>query len=374
MIAVSAPQSRPRLVDAGLLAPSPRPVVPCRAEPPLVERQRIVGALFGDDARDDDVSFRACLVREVERLFDEAVMPEVVAVWPDVKASPFLAKWRSGYVLYCCIALSSIAFARRRPWIVRAISALLRGLGASEATYVRGAGLTLPFLFRALEPALCRRVALAAAWILVLDEALDDGMPGLDHEARSKTMRRAMRGDIDVDASPELASAAALARALRRSCTSDADGRAFDAVLVAVEGWLDGELHSVAGGVSGVSDPTGISFRMAGVTASMDILLWAVDRCGGDLERGFFYLVAELGQVVDDYLDIDKDRAQGRITPATTGYWGVPQMRQTFDAAGETLEALMDQTGEPDGPFRRLVVRTFRGEVQRMAKILVENP
>ncbi len=370
MIAVSTPKIRPQLVDASLLGPPQPAVLVHRGEPSLPERQAIVLELFGDDARDDDVSFRACLVQEVERLFDHAVVPEVLGVWPALRSSPFLAKWRSGYILYCCIALSSIAFARRRPVIVKALSALLRAVGAGEGAYVRGASLTLPFLFRTLEPALCRRVAIAAAWILILDEALDDGMPGLDNDARSRIMRRAMRGDVDDDASVELKSAAALARALRQSCRGADDDAAFDVVLGAVEGWLDGELDSV----SGVDDPTGVSFRMAGVTASMDILLWAVGRYGGDLEREFMYLVAELGQVVDDYLDIDKDRAQGRVTPATTGHWGVAEMRRTFAAAGDTLDALMDQTGEPPGAFRRLVVRTFRGEVQRMARILVDNP
>ena len=370
MIAVSAPKVRPQLVDAAILGSSAPAVVVRRPEPPLAERQRVVLGLFGDDARDDDISFRACLVREVARLFDDAVVKEVIGVWPELRQSPFLAKWRNGYILYCCIALSSIAFARRRPLIVRAVSAALRGVGAGEGAYVRGASLTLPFLFRTLEPALCRRAAIAAAWILILDEALDDGMPGIDNDDRARMMRRAMRGYVDDDASVELRAAGALSRRLRESCIDDDDHHTFDVVLGAVEGWLDGELRSV----SGATDPTGVSFRMAGVTASMDILLWAVGRYGGDLERDFMYLVAELGQIVDDYLDIDKDRAQGRETPATTGHWGVAEMRRTFDSAGQTLEALLDQTGEPEGPFRRLVVRTFRGEVQRMARILVENP
>jgi len=57
-----------------------------------------------------------------------------------------------------------------------------------------------------------------------------------------------------------------------------------------------------------------------------------------------------------------------------TGVWGFQDAQRAYREAEALLEVLAAQVGEPEGPFRALLRRTFRGEVQRMARILVENP
>jgi hypothetical protein len=360
MIAATALRTRPSLA-----------MVDAPFEPSLAERQGAVLDLFGDDACDPLLpSFRAVLVHETSRLFERLVLPAVRPVWAGIDASRFLPKWRGGYELYCGLGLSTIVCSARRPALVGAASRLLRGVGADEAAVVGAARLAIPVVFRLLERERCERVALGAAWILVLDEALDDGMPDLSLADKASTMRRVVRGEVDATASVELQAAAALGRALRQRCRDDVDHRAFDTLLLAADAWIDGELHCVAG----TTDPTGCSFRMAGVTGSMDVLLWGVDAYAGDVERDFLYRIAELGQMADDWLDIEKDRAQGRQTPAVTGVWGLDDMARVFARAEALLVSLAEQAGEPDSPFRRLLVRTFRGEVQRMARTLVDNP
>jgi len=358
------------------LAVSPRPLSPPppmrRPVPSLVERQQAVLRLFGDDALAPGLpSFRAVLVHEVERLFHALVLPTVRACWPDVDQSPFLAKWKAGYILYCGLGLSTIVCSRRRPGLVDVASRGLRAVDASESTIVGAARMAIPVVFRVLERRLCERAALGAAWILVLDEALDDDHGGGGVGERASALRRALRGECSDDASVALRTSAAMARALRARCDDADDHAALDGVIGHVEAWIDGEVASVAG----VPDPTGTSFRMAGVAGSMEILLWAVRRYAGDVERDFLYRIAELGQMADDWLDIDKDQTQGRVTPATTGVWTIDDMARVFARAGALLDDLAAQAGEPRGaPFHRLLVRTFRGEVQRMARTLVENP
>lgn len=357
------------------LAAPPRPTSTTStlpAVPALADRQRVVLALFGDDALAPGLpSFRAVLVHEVERLFEALVLPLVRGCWPDVDQSPFLPKWKAGYILYCGLGLSTIVCSRRRPALVDVASRGLRAVGASEATIVGAARVAIPVLFRVLERRLCERAALGAAWILVLDEALDDDHGGGDVGDRAAALRRALRGACDDDASVALRTSAAMARALRARCLDADDHAALDDVIGAVEAWIEGEVASVAG----APDPTGTSCRMAGVAGSMEILLWGVRRYAGDVEREFLYRIAELGQIADDWLDIDKDRAQGRTTPATTGVWTIDDMARVFARAGALLDALAQQAGEPlGGPFHALLVRTFRGEVQRMARTLVENP
>jgi hypothetical protein len=352
--------------------PSTPPSSTPLAVPDLAQRQRAVLALFGNDALTPGLpSFRAVLVHEVERLFQALVLPLARGCWPDVDQSPFLPKWKAGYVLYCGLGLSTIVCSRRRPALVDVASRCLRAVGASEATIVGAARIAIPLLFRVLERRLCERVALGAAWILLLDEALDDDRGGGDVRDRAAALRRAVRGACDDDASVALRTSAAMARALRARCLDADDHAELDDLLDASEAWIDGEVKSVAG----APDPTGTSFRMAGVAGSMEVLLWAIRHYAGDVEREFLYRIAELGQIVDDWLDIDKDIAQGRTTPATTGVWTIDDMARVFARAGALLDCLAQQAGEPlGGPFHALLVRTFRGEVQRMARTLVEHP
>ena len=352
-------------------------LVPC-----LAQRQEKVLALCGDDACDPGLpSFRAVLVHEVARLFDRIILPVVRPVWPGVENHPFMAKWRAGFELYCGLGLSTIVVSERRPVLVEGVSRAMRLLGVSEGGVVVAARPALPLIFRLFERRRCERVALAAAWILVLDEALDDGLPHHDDDARAQILIDIIHGrDVEgaiatVDGAeqgfgPEVRSAIAIAKALRASATTDDERASLAKVMHEVEGWVHGEMASV----QGLPDPTGASHRMIGVTASMDLLLWGVDRYAGPLETEFLYRIAELGQMADDYLDIEKDRAQGRETPATRGFWTIADMERTYARAEALLHELADRAGERHGTFRHLLVRTFRGEVQRMGRTLVENP
>ncbi len=359
MSATATPRTPPASLRTMLPAPS------------LADRQRAVLTVVGDDACDPRLpSFRSVLVHEVGRLFDRVVLPLVRPLWPGLDDSGFLPKWRGGYELYCGLGLSTIVCSARRPPLVTLASRFMRAVGADEAAVVTAARAAIPIIFRLVERERCERVALGAAWILVLDEALDDGMADLSLVDKAAVLRRVVRGFVPAEASPEVVAAAALARALRAFCRDDDDHRAFDALLLAADAWIDGEISSMAGAI----DPSGSSFRMAGVTGSMDVLLWGVDAFAGDLERDFLYSIAELGQMADDWLDIDKDASQGRVTPATAGVWGIDDMARVFARAEATLHALSEQAGEPEGAFRSLLNRTFRGEVQRMARTLVDNP
>ncbi len=328
--------------------------------------------VFGSDASDPtQPTFRTVLVREVDRLFARVVLPVVRTAWPDVVDSAFMRKWRGGFELYCGLGLSTLVCSAHRPALVHQTSRLLARIGAAEATVVDVASVVLPVLFRVQERAACERTALGAAWILVLDEALDDGLPGLSLDERAAVMRAVLRGIAPTNASGSVRAAIALGAALREQCRSDDDRHAFEALLTAADAWIEGEV----GCSRGSPDPDGSAWRMAGVTSSMDMLLWSVGHRAGPREREFLYRIAEVGQIVDDWLDIEKDEAQGRTTPAITGVWSDDDIHRVAARAEAVLHELASAAGEPvDGVFRRLLVRTFRGELQRMARVLVEHP
>lgn len=353
--------------DADITRPQRR-----RRRLPLDERQRRMLSVFGADATDAALpTFRAVLVREVDHLFGRVVLPVVQAAWPDVDNSAFFRKWRGGFELYCGLGLSTLVCSARRPAVVHHLSRLMARLGASEAAVVDVAAVALPALFRLQERAACERTALGAAWILVLDEAFDDGLPGLSLDERAAVLRAVVRGMAPAEASGSVRAAVALGNALRARFRSDDDRCTFEALLTAADGWIEGEVCCSRG----APDPDGSAWRMAGVTSSMDMLLWGVRHRAGPTERELLYRIAEVGQIVDDWLDIEKDEAQGRTTPAITGVWNDDDIHRVATRAEAVLHALATAAGEPvDGVFRRLLVRTFRGELVRMARVLVEHP
>jgi len=339
---------------------------------PLADRQRRVLSILGDDALDPALpSFRVVLADEVRRLFDRVVLPLALSSWPTLRDDGFLPKWRGGFELYGALGLSTMVTSRKRPPLVDLASRFLRACGASEGVVVAAGRAAIPVVFRALDRACCERVALGAAWILVLDEALDEGLAGRPVDEQKAIMRGVLHGLAPTWSPSSVQTAARFTRAVRGRCVGAADVAAFDALVVTATAWVDGELH----GLSGDIDPDGTRWRQAGVTGSMDVLLWAVGAYAGDLERELLYAVAELGQIADDWLDLEKDRAQGRSTPATTGHWDGEAMVAVYARAEAALQQLADQAGEPEGGvFRRLLVRTFRGELQRMGRVLVNNP
>ena len=346
--------------------------------PTLAVRQRAVVDIVGCDALEPPTaSFRCVLTAEVGLLFDLGVLPRVRQVWPDVDDAAFLAKWRGGFELYCSLALASIVCSARRPVAISLASRMFRAFHVDEAGIAALGLRVVPFVIRVLERAACHRAALVSAWILVLDEALDEGLNNIPLAQRPDVLVATMRGFLPDDATAELRAVHVLGAAIRGTVKDAADQTHLARVLDDVEAWACGEVKNLLG----EPDPHGVSHRTIGITASMDLLGWAVRNYAASVEHQFLYRVAELGQMVDDWLDLDKDLAQGRITPATTGVWNPDTMGACYAAAESLLHQLADDVGEPrsepthtQGAYRRLLVRTFRGQVQHMVRCLVENP
>ncbi|MDP2339810.1 MAG: hypothetical protein Q8O67_02540 [Deltaproteobacteria bacterium] len=339
--------------------------------PPLALRQQAVVDLVGADALEPSTaSFRRILTAEVRRLFDHGVLPRVRPVWSDVDVAPFVSKWRGGFDLYCSLALSSIVCSARRPVTISIASKVFRALGVDEEGIAAVGLRVVPFVFRVLERRACQRAALVSAWILVLDEALDEGLNNVPLGQRPRVLADTMRGALPEGATPELRAVHVLGAAIRDSVRDAADKAHLARVVDDVEAWACGEVKNLLG----EPDPAGVAHRTIGITASMDLLGWAVSNYAAGVEHQFLYRVAELGQMVDDWLDLDKDHAQGRVTPATIGVWNPETMSASYVAAEALLHQLADEVGEPQGAYRRLLVRTFRGQVQHMVRCLVDNP
>jgi hypothetical protein len=355
--------------------------VPARVSLPNADdRRAAVKDIFGDDAIDDAfVTFRRVLSGEVARLFAREVLPVVRPVWPGVDDATFLPKWRNGFDVYCGLALSVLVVSRRRPASVAWTSRALRALGADERAIVAVGTRALPVLFGLVMRRWVRRAALAAAWIMILDEALDDGLADVPVDQRADVLVDVVRHATDGSgADPpgrwrpgvEVGAVAALGAALAREARDAGDEAGFRRVLDGIAAWARGE----GANLQGNADPLGLGHRSPGVVGSMGLIAWALGPVVDDVEHRFLVVIAELGQMVDDWLDVEKDLAQGRVTPATTGRWTPTTMRDALAAGEALLGRLLDEAGEGGSAWRAVVLRTYRAQLQHTARCLVATP
>ena len=103
----------------------------------------------------------------------------------------------------------------------------------------------------------------------------------------------------------------------------------------------------------------------------MRMLACATARWVGGDELSWMIRIAELGQRLDDLLDLEKDLAVGRHTLAASGEWTLSQAQELYAALIEETRALVN---EPYAPVAWLFEQTFRRQLRKMAEILSANP
>lgn len=282
---------------------------------------------------------------------------------------PYLKKLRAGFETYTSLGLSIVVCSRTRPGWLRAASVLAGQALMSEETMARWGVRLLPWAFRTLLRAEVRRVALMGALILVLDEALDDGLMELPPGERPDALWAVVQGQRAVG-QDVLGAADGLCRAVRAECRDGEDRARLAVVFEATRRWAREETDNLLG----VPDPLGFCHRRIGITTSMDMVAWGVGDVVGDVERAFLYDVAELGQMVDDWLDCEKDGRAGRVTPAILGKWTLQGIGESFARTQAMLKQMTEAGGETYPPYVELVRRTYVTQIQRMVQILAHHP
>jgi len=297
------------------------------------------------------------------------VVPVLTRTWPDVFALPYLNKLRAGFETYAGMGLCVVVCSRTRPRALRVAVAASQALGLSDHAIMALGTPLIPAMYRLLLAPEMRRVALMSALILLLDEALDDSMGHLPPRERPDEVRRVMNGEREVGRDV-LGAVDATCKALRAECRDARDADALRQAFEATHRWAVGDIANL----QGEPDPLGQCHRRIGVTASMDLVAWGVSSYVGDKERDWMYGIAELGQMVDDWVDLDKDARAGRRTPAHDGTWSLDTIRASLVTTEAQLLELARDAGATYGPFVELQRRTYRTQIQRMAQILVHNP
>jgi hypothetical protein len=313
--------------------------------------------------------FTGALAGLVEFGWQTHVVPLLRQAWPQVFDLPYRKKLREGFETYASLGLSVVVCSRQRPWVLRAAVSTAQALGLSDGAMAAAGSPLIPVMYRVVLPRQVRRVALMSALVLLLDEALDDSLGSLPPRDRPDEIRRVMHGERTVGPGV-LAAVDAACKAVRREVRDDQDAERLRLAMEATHLWAVGDIANLLG----EPDPLGLCHRRIGVTASMDLVAWGVSAYVGEMEREWMYGIAELGQMVDDWVDMEKDEGCGRRTPAHDGTWDLSTIRQAFTNAESTLLELARASGVTYPPFVELQRRTFRTQVQRMAQILVRNP
>ena len=335
--------------------------------PPRAERVAAVRALMGEPDR--SVRHLAAGIRATARRhFDLHVEPLIDAAWPALRGTAFEEKLRIGACdLYASAPYTALLCAPRRPPLVRVVTGagnLLPLPPTALGLLGRGA---MELLGRYAYPAQQRSIALVAAFIVVVDHALDhcmDDPPAL----RGPRLEAVIAGRSPAD-SPALALTRALAVAMAEGL-DPADRGAFDAAMERVTGWIRAEVRAMLG----EPDPSGLGHRLAGVEGTIDGLLFPVVRYAGEGARAWMYDVSLFVQVMDDWFDAEADARDRRDTPVTTGRWTLVDVAAAWHRSADGIESLVRASGLDSPRYVRFVRAAYVLMMHEVMEAMAERP
>lgn len=324
-------------------------------------------ALVGEPDR--SVHHLARGIRSVaHRHFDLHVVPLVRAHWPALEHDRFYEKLRIGACdLYASAPYTALFCAPKRPLLVRVVTDvgnLLPLPNPALALLGRGA---LSLLGRLAYADQHRRIVLIAAFIVVVDHALDHGMSD-PPAARGARLEAVIAGRTPAD-TPVLA----LTRALAVAMAQDLDARdraAFDAAMARVTAWIRAEVRAMRG----EPDPQGLGHRLAGVEGTIDGLLFPVVRYAGEGARAWMYDVSMFVQIMDDWIDAEADAASDRDTPVLTGDWSFDDVAASWRRSVDGVEALVRAAGLTSPRYVRFVREAYVLMMYEVMDAMIRRP
>ncbi|HEY4222634.1 MAG TPA: class 1 isoprenoid biosynthesis enzyme, partial [Myxococcota bacterium] len=245
------------------------------------------------------------------------------------------------------------------PFLVGALRSFGTMLGFEPPALSRWAGRSVALLSRTLSDDTHRRIVQIAAFIAAVDHVFDhcmDGAPGVE---RGQRMRGVLDGSWTAPDGMKDAGAFRFLRALfveMSAGMSAEDQQVYDVGVQRLHEYVDAEVKAM----TGVPDPSGCCWRMAGVLGTIEGLFSPVWKYAGPQAREWMYSCSLFVQVMDDYLDWEKDALDIRPTPIITGFWTVETVKETFDKTLDGVVALAKASGTDDDSYLKFVKETYR--------------
>lgn len=376
----SALVAPPPAVAAG--APAPLHTVP-PGRTTMSERERVAALREMMGAPDTSVKALPEAIRTITfATHDRWVKPLYEQHWPEALSGSVAKKLRFLTCnLYATSPYTVLFSSQSPPLLVKALRTLGPALGLEPAQLSSWAGVGVKVLAKLIDDTTHRRIIQIATFIAAVDHVFDHYMKGLSAEERGRRIRGMLDGSWAPDASTEHAGAFRFLRALWLEMGKGIEGedkRVFDIAVARLHDYVDSEVKAM----SGVPDPSGCCWRMAGVLGTIDGLFFPVWRYAGEPAsvenapatsdatkavehagnpaRAWMYSVSLFVQVMDDWIDLDGDALDIRPTPVLTGFWTLETVKETWDATVNGIVDLAKHSGVDDEAWLTFVKETYR--------------
>lgn len=270
----------------------------------------------------------------------DTVVPMIDATWPALHDEPAGRKLKFlACNLYATAPYTVLFCSPRRPVVVDAPMRVGQWLRLSPPVLATFGARAVSWLGKTFPVADQRRIVVTAMFIATVDHVFDHCMGGLFPQDRAAKMKGVLDGTGVAD-TPPLALVRALVVAMQDGL-DEGQRAAFAPVMARVHEWLDSEVK----GMTGVQDPDGLCWRLAGVLGTIDGLIFPVVGFAGEGAREWMYGVSLFCQIMDDWIDAEKDRRDVRATPVLTGKWTIDTVRDQFDVTVHGIQDLARASG-----------------------------
>ncbi len=289
---------------------------------------------------DPSVEQLAVGIRELtSRQYERHVMPLIMQHWPAVLHDPFATKLHlAACDLYASAPYTVLFCAPNRPLSVSLVTDIANRFRVPNTVLGLGSRAAVNILGRVALQEQHRRIILIAAFIATVDHTFDHCMDDAPEE-RGRKLHALLDGTWEPDTPP-----LALTRALRVEMARDLPPREkphFERALARLKDWVDSEVAGMTGSV----DSTGLGHRLAGIQGTIDGLLFPIYHYAGEGAREWMYDVSLFVQMMDDYIDIERDLTDGRLTPVISGHWTFDDIAAMWHKTVGGIESLVHAGG-----------------------------
>lgn len=339
--------------------PTPRFVPPTLSEEERLQQLRAVLGPKNPAVQPFCDAIRALVAAR----WDDTVVPMIERTWPSLLDEPAGKKLKFLTCnLYATAPYTVLFCSPRRPLVVDVPVRTGQLLRLKPPTLASWGARAVSWLGKTFPVADQRRIVVTAMFIATVDHVFDHCMDGLFPTERERRIKGVLDGSFEAD-TPPLKLVRALVVAMQDGL-DDAERAAFAPVLDRVREWVESEVK----GMTGVEDPDGLCWRLAGVLGTIDGLIFPVVSYAGEGAREWMYGVSLFCQIMDDWIDAEKDRRDVRATPVLTGKWTIDTVRDQFEVTTKGIQDLAASSGLTSAHYLAFV----RDAYQLMAHEVME--
>ena len=262
--------------------------------------------------------------------------------------------------LYATAPYTVLFSAQPPPWPVALSRSVGTGLRLSPTALSSLSGTAVRLISALLPETTHRRILQIGAFIATIDHVYDHCLDGVEPVERGRRMHGLLDGSWRPDDDVPHAGAFRLVRALHEEMSANindaGDRREFDRVIHSLREYVDAEVKAM----TRVPDPSGNSWRLPGIFGTIDGLIFPVWRCAGEKARQWMYDVSLFVQVLDDFIDAEKDADNIRSTPILTGHWDESTLISSWAKTIYGLTELAKESGGDDEAWLYFVIESYR--------------